>query len=370
MGNQGSTAPTVTNHAIARSPSSASASTKDVAATAGSASSGRRVTAAPASSATSTAAAYSKRIARAPIRQGWYPPPTTMPEVVDLHAHVLPGVDDGPASADESVELARRAAADGVTTLAATPHLRDDHPGVVPEELARRTAELGRLLDREGVGLALVPGGEVDLTWALDAGDDVLRLVSYGQRGSDLLVETPYGELPQHFERMIDAVRWRGYRVLLAHPERNPSFQRSPERLADLVDRGVLVQLTAASLARPRGSRSGRLARAAVSEGMAHVIASDAHGSAHPGPGRAGGGPRPGLRARSGPRRVDGHGRARSGPRGRSASAAARARRPPAGNRRPRSGGARRAGADVLRPRPVVAGAGQSRRARATASTE
>ncbi len=203
-----------------------------------------------------------------------------MPEVVDLHAHVLPGVDDGPASADESVELARRAAADGVTTLAATPHLRDDHPGVVPEELARRTAELGRLLDQEGVGLALVPGGEVDLTWALDAGDDVLRLVSYGQRGSDLLVETPYGELPHHFERMIDAVRWRGYRVLLAHPERNPSFQRSPERLADLVDRGVLVQLTAASLTRPRGSRSGRLARAALSEGMAHVIASDAHGSA------------------------------------------------------------------------------------------
>jgi protein-tyrosine phosphatase len=205
---------------------------------------------------------------------------TTMPEVLDLHAHVLPGVDDGPASADESVQLARRAAADGVTTLAATPHLRDDHPGVVPEELADRTAELGRLLDQQGVALALVPGGEVDVIWAIDATDDALRLVSYGQRGNDLLVETPYGELPPHFERMLDAVRWRGYRLLLAHPERNPSFQRSPERLADLVNRGVLVQLTAASFARPRGSRSGRLARAAVTEGMAHVIASDAHGFA------------------------------------------------------------------------------------------
>ena len=201
-------------------------------------------------------------------------------EVIDLHAHVLPGVDDGPASADGSLELARRAVADGVMTLAATPHLRDDHPGVVPEELAERTAALGRLLDQEGVALALVPAGEVDLTWALDATDDALRLVSYGQRGSDLLVETPYGELPPHFERMLDAVRWRGYRLLLAHPERNPSFQQSPERLADLVDRGVLVQLTASSLARPRKSRSGRFARAAVTEGMAHVIASDAHGLA------------------------------------------------------------------------------------------
>jgi protein-tyrosine phosphatase len=203
-----------------------------------------------------------------------------MTRMIDLHAHVLAGVDDGPATLEESVELARRAVADGVATLAATPHLRDDHPGVVPEELAARREELDRRLAEEEVALELVAGGEVDVSWALDATDDVLDLVSYGQRGSDLLVETPYGELPHHFERMLDAIRWRGYRVLLAHPERNPTFQRSPERLARLVEGGVLVQVTAASLVGSRKSRSRRLARAAVSEGMAHVIASDAHGFA------------------------------------------------------------------------------------------
>jgi protein-tyrosine phosphatase len=207
-------------------------------------------------------------------------PNITMSGMIDLHAHVLAGVDDGPATADESVELARRAAADGVATLAATPHLRDDHPGVVPEELAGRRAELQRRLAEEGVALQLVTGGELDLSWALDATDDALELVSYDQRGSDLLVETPYGELPRDFERVLDAIRRRGYRLLLAHPERNPSFQRSPERLARLVDGGVLVQLTAAALAGSPESRSRRFALAAVSEGVAHVIASDAHGFA------------------------------------------------------------------------------------------
>jgi protein-tyrosine phosphatase len=203
-----------------------------------------------------------------------------MSVMIDLHAHVLAGVDDGPATADESVELARRAVADGVATLAATPHLRDDHPGVAPGELAGRRTELQRRLADEGVALRLVTGGELDLSWALDAPDDALELVSYDQRGSDLLVETPYGELPRDFERVLDAIRRRGYRLLLAHPERNPSFQRSPERLAKLADGGVLVQLTAAALAASPKSRARRFALAAVSEGVAHVIASDAHGFA------------------------------------------------------------------------------------------
>ena len=200
--------------------------------------------------------------------------------MIDIHVHLLAPIDDGPATDEESVELGRSMAADGVTKVAATPHLRDDHPGVVPEQLAGRRADLERRLAEEGVDLSVVTGGEVDVFWGRDAPDEALELVSYGQRGTDLLVETPYGELPHHFERTLDAIRWRGYRILLAHPERNLGFQRSPERLARLVSAGVLVQLTAASLGGARKSRSRRFAWAALSEGMAHVIASDAHGFA------------------------------------------------------------------------------------------
>jgi protein-tyrosine phosphatase len=202
--------------------------------------------------------------------------------VIDLHCHILHGIDDGPAHMEESVELARALLAAGVTTVAATPHVRDDHPSVVPAELGERCAGLAARLAAESLPLEVVVGGEVDLLWAHSASADDLRLVSYGRRGTDLLVETPYGPLPPAFERALLALADRGFRLLLAHPERNHGFQRDPSRLAALVDEGVLVQVTADSLTRSGGSGSGWLAARLVREGWAHVIASDAHGLGRP----------------------------------------------------------------------------------------
>jgi protein-tyrosine phosphatase len=203
--------------------------------------------------------------------------------VLDLHCHILPGIDDGPSDIEESLELARDMAADDVRAVAATPHLRHDHPGVVPAELAQRCRELEERLRAEGIELRVVPGGEVDVIWGLEASDDDLRLASYRQHGKDLLVETPYGPLPSTFEEMLFKLTLRGFRLTLAHPERNPTFHREPERVAALVERGTLVQVTASSLARPpKRSRSAALARKLVVEGNAHVIASDMHGAIAP----------------------------------------------------------------------------------------
>jgi len=145
-------------------------------------------------------------------------------------------------------------------------------------ELAERCEELNARLAEASVGLRVVAGGEVDALWGQAASDDELRLASYGQRGGDLLLETPYGPLPDGFEELLFRLGLRGFRVLLAHPERNPTLQREPERLAEMVGRGALVQVTALSLARSdRGSRSRRLALDLVERGHAHVIASDSH---------------------------------------------------------------------------------------------
>ena len=116
-------------------------------------------------------------------------------------------------------------------------------------------------LDAAGVALQVVSGGEVDVLWAQNASDEDLRAASYGGRGTDLLVETPYGELPPIFEDLLFKIRVRGFRVLLAHPERNRSFQQDPARLLRLVDGDVLVQVTAASVV--GGGRAGKLAAAA-----------------------------------------------------------------------------------------------------------
>jgi protein-tyrosine phosphatase len=201
--------------------------------------------------------------------------------MIDLHSHILPGIDDGPANMEESVSAAQRAREDGVRTVAATPHVREDHPRVRPAELAPRCETLRKHLAEAGVDIAVVPGGEVDLAWAGQASDQELQLVSYGQRGLDLLVETPYGPLPTTFEDLLFSLQARGYRILLAHPERNPTLKAEPERLEALVARGVLVQVTAKAFA-ATGSRteSQRLAVDIVERGLAHVIASDSHGRA------------------------------------------------------------------------------------------
>jgi protein-tyrosine phosphatase len=201
--------------------------------------------------------------------------------VIDLHCHILPGIDDGPADVEQSLALARELADDGVTVVAATPHVREDYPAVVLSELAKRRDELAASIEAEGIRLELIAGGEVDLSWAIGASDEDLRLASFGQRGRDLLLESPYGPLPETFEDLVFALRVKGFRILLAHPERNPTFQDSPARLQALAEQGVLIQVTASALMRrPSESRSARLVRELLTNRLAHVVASDHHGPA------------------------------------------------------------------------------------------
>jgi protein-tyrosine phosphatase len=201
--------------------------------------------------------------------------------VIDLHAHVLPGIDDGPATTEESVDLARAAAGDGTRTLVATPHLRHDYPNVRVEELADRCAEVRGQLRAEETPIEIVPGGEIDFEWAQNATAEELRLASYGQVGTDVLLETPYAPVTPAFDGALFRLASMGFRVLLAHPERNPTFQQDRGRLEALVRRGALVQLTAGSLLETGRRRpSARLAARLLERGLAHALASDAHTAA------------------------------------------------------------------------------------------
>jgi protein-tyrosine phosphatase len=196
--------------------------------------------------------------------------------VIDLHSHILPGIDDGPRDLEGSLALAAELAGDGVRTLAATPHLHRSFPGVEPAELPGRVEALAAELAQAGTRLELVLAGEADVLWAVEADDETLRSVSFGRRGTDLLVETPHREMPPVFEDLVFRLQLRGYRITLAHPERSAAFHAKPERLAALVAAGVLVQVTAGALTGRRGTVS-RFAADLVRDGLAHVIASDAH---------------------------------------------------------------------------------------------
>jgi protein-tyrosine phosphatase len=192
--------------------------------------------------------------------------------LIDLHSHVLPGLDDGARDMDEAVEICRSAAADGIEVLAATPHVRRDYP-TTPEQME---SALARVREAAGGVVRLVAGGEL----AFDELDRVPEeLHRFGLAGNPryLLVETPYYGWPLDAGERLFRLRAAGITPVLAHPERNAEIQARPELLEGPVTAGTLVQLTAASV----DGRLGRASRVAAERllelGHAHLIASDAH---------------------------------------------------------------------------------------------
>jgi protein-tyrosine phosphatase len=196
--------------------------------------------------------------------------------VIDLHSHVLPGVDDGVATVDEAVELAAAAAADGVRILAATPHVRDDFP-TSAAEIERGVAALAAELAARGVAIELVSGGEVAYERLAALEPDELRRLTYGGRGAYLLVELPDSAWPLGLEETLFRLRLAGVGAVLAHVERNVAIRASPDRLRPLVAAGTAVQVTAAALDGRLGQKRRAAALDLVRSGVVHVVASDAH---------------------------------------------------------------------------------------------
>jgi protein-tyrosine phosphatase len=195
--------------------------------------------------------------------------------MIDLHSHILPGLDDGARTPSESVEIARAALEDGITVIAGTPHVRDDWP-TEAESMERAVAELRAELEASKVHLDVRPGGEVALDWTVKLSVDELR--RFGLGGSRyLLVETPYHGWPLQLPGVLLSLRDQGLVPVLAHPERNVEVQTRPERLGPLVEGGVLVQITAASVDGRIGRRARDCGLRLVRAGLAHLLASDAH---------------------------------------------------------------------------------------------
>ena len=185
-------------------------------------------------------------------------------------------MDDGAATFEDSVAIARAAAEDGVSVLAATPHVRDDFPtdASTMERLLRETREA---VEAAGIGIELVPGGEIAIGMLDELGDGDLRRFGLGGNPRWLLVEFPYHGWPLALRQIVFDLRARGFVPLLAHPERNSEVQADPQRLEGLVQGGAYVQLTAASMDGRLGRRTQSTARKLLDLGFAHVLASDAH---------------------------------------------------------------------------------------------
>ncbi len=197
--------------------------------------------------------------------------------MIDLHSHVLPGLDDGCRSLEDSLELADAALADGVTVLAGTPHVRDDFP-TTPEAMEAALARLREALAARRLPLEVLPGGEIAWTRLDRLSHGELARFGLGGNPSLLLLELPTSGWPLALAPRLRELRGAGFRVVVAHPERHADLRGRPDRLRELAGAGALFQVTSAAL----DGRLGRTQRAAALElvdlGFAHLLASDAHG--------------------------------------------------------------------------------------------
>lgn len=195
--------------------------------------------------------------------------------VIDLHCHLLAGIDDGPATSEEAVALGRALVVAGVTRVVATPHVSPAHPNG-SARIHAAWLELVGALGRAGVALEVLEGAELDLLQTQGLDEEELGRLTLGPDGP-LLVECPFSPVMSQFEQLVGRLAGMGHRVLLAHPERSPVFLREPELLRRLVAGGAMASLTGASFAGRFGRTAQKYASWAVDEQLAHDVSSDAH---------------------------------------------------------------------------------------------
>jgi protein-tyrosine phosphatase len=195
--------------------------------------------------------------------------------MIDMHCHILPGIDDGPADFEGSLALARALSASGVSTVVATSHVSWHYQNDAAT-IAGLTTELNDRLSENAIPLKVLAGAEIAMTYALEL--DPGELARFGIGGSPwLLIEPPFTAVVSNMDVVLMDLNRSGQRILLAHPERCPAFHRDPEMLATLVGAGVLTSITAGALVGRFGGTVQRFALQLAREGMIHNVASDAH---------------------------------------------------------------------------------------------
>ena len=197
--------------------------------------------------------------------------------MVDLHCHLLPGIDDGSKSMEISLRLAREATENGVTHALLTPHHMNGHYVNHKQDVIQRTKEFQKHINDHGIPLTVFPGQEVringQLLEALDK-DDILFADTAGKY---MMLEFPDDDVPHYTNQMIFDLQQRGIIPVIVHPERNTKIMAEPDLIYHLLEKGCLSQITASSYVGTFGKKVENFSRQLIEAGQGYVFASDAH---------------------------------------------------------------------------------------------
>ncbi|MBO8126471.1 MAG: hypothetical protein H0Z38_04440 [Firmicutes bacterium] len=202
--------------------------------------------------------------------------------LIDIHAHILPGLDDGPKDLAGSLELLKLLSEDGVQTVIATPHVV---PGYFwpydPDKLRDTAEELREAVRKSRIAIEIIPGAEIYLS------PEIAQMAEEGllptlADSSYVLVEFPRNEVPFWAFEVLKKIQKAGYKPILAHPELNSEVRADDTLAEDLVQQGVLLQVDASSLAGKWGESPKNYALELIGSGLVHYIGSDTHSPRRP----------------------------------------------------------------------------------------
>lgn len=197
--------------------------------------------------------------------------------MIDLHCHILPGIDDGAKTIQDSLAMAQMAVDQGITHILCTPHHNNGQYTNPPEVVISQVATLQKALDDQGIALSLFEGQEVRIS-----GDLLTQIKKNDILFADLsnryiLIELPTAEIPLYAETVMFELLSQGKIPIIVHPERNAKFIEDPNRLIPFLQMGVLTQLTAPSYVGVFGKKIEKTAKLMLAHNMIHMMASDAH---------------------------------------------------------------------------------------------
>jgi protein-tyrosine phosphatase len=197
--------------------------------------------------------------------------------MIDLHCHIIPGIDDGAPTLEASLAMAEAAAKDGITIIVATPHIITGLYETTKQAILEGVERLNQIISQEGLPVEILPGSEVHIEPDLPGRIQDQEVLTINNTGRYLLVELPSAFVPDYTADVLYQIQLLGITPIIAHPERNASLMRNHAALKEMVVRGVLTQITSASITGYFGRRVRRTALELIAEGLGHMIATDGH---------------------------------------------------------------------------------------------
>ncbi|KML41343.1 tyrosine-protein phosphatase [Cytobacillus firmus] len=195
--------------------------------------------------------------------------------MIDIHCHILPGIDDGAQTIEDSLDMAKEAVREGISSIIATPHHNPSYRNT-KDEIIEAVIELNNSLKEASIPLEILPGQEVRIYGEIVEGLNNGEILSLSH-SQYMFIEFPSNHVPRYAEKLLFDIQLQGLIPIIVHPERNKQLMEQPDLLYQFVEKGALTQVTASSLCGYFGKNIKKFSEQLIEFNLTHFIASDAH---------------------------------------------------------------------------------------------